>query len=412
MWRIVRLFLLFCLILPVGALAKSGHEHVSDMLSVIFEDSGIRSPQVRSCLYEFTRTIDNFEVIKSLPLGEHGHRLYGHWGYSDSIPFNRNPLKEMLAKIAATEGQAAADAAKDRIIQAWRADVLKLENLSARMLGVSGRTAKGFAGILYDIHLLGDYTGVKLDALQNVEALKDDLAKNINRLYGNNSQGAKEIIRNLDLAYKSGSPTSPARAAENMLAYFSKSGDFRKSLRAVLSRDKYIASILKEPVLANFSKAKTVDAIRKNVQKQTASKFMLCPALLQNGKLLVAAESGAGAALVMFAVEGGMHTWEFMKGDILKPEYVEKITRAAINGAAVGGATAVMVILGSNPAGLAVIGVATGVYVAVDKVQQIYREAKKSGYLNKNDLAIFGIPADSVMDIAVESRNPFDFSTW
>lgn len=197
---------------------------MADMLSIVFENSNAKSPQVRSFLYEFTKTIDNFEVVKSLPLGKDGHRLYGHWGYSDSIPFNKQPLKGMLERIASTEGQAAAYAAKERIIRAWRTDVATMENLSSKLLGVQGRAAKGFAGILYDIHLLGDYSGAKLDALQNIEALKADLVKNINRLFGNHSSVTQEIVKGLDTAYKAGSTS--AEKATNMLDSLSGPASF------------------------------------------------------------------------------------------------------------------------------------------------------------------------------------------
>lgn len=130
---------LFFFFAPVLCFAKSGSDHVADMLSVVFDNANIKSPKVRSSLYEFTKTIDNFKIVKALPLGKDGHRLYGHWGYSDSIPFNKEPLKGMLERIASTEGHEAATAAKERIIRAWRADVANMENLSAKILGVQGR---------------------------------------------------------------------------------------------------------------------------------------------------------------------------------------------------------------------------------------------------------------------------------
>lgn len=404
------IFLFSFLFFPTFSLAKSGSEHVADMLSMVFNSSNIRAPEVRSSLYEFTKLIDNFEIVRALPLGPDGHRLYGHWGYSDSIPFNREPLKGMLDKIALTKGKEAAEAAKEKIIHAWRKDVAKMEELSARLLGVRGRAAKGFAGLLYDVHLLGDYSGAKLGALQNCEALMNDLIKNINRIFGNHSSQSRQIIKALEAAYASGE--APAERAARMLEYLSGSQEFRTAFQYLLGQERFLASILKAPQLSEVKGIKSIKDLKRLVRSQVKSAVRMSPALIHNGKILVPMEAGVGAGFLVFTVDSAVPTWQFMKGNILKPEFMERITQAVINGTGVGAATAVMVILGANPAGLVVAGIATGTYIAIDKMQQVYRENKNSKYLTKDDLMIFGIQPDSILDIPVDESIPLNFDKW
>lgn len=401
---------LFLLLTPALGFAKSGSEHVADMLSTVFDNANVRSPEVRSALYEFTKTIDNFEIVKALPLGKDGHRLYGHWGFSDSIPFNKEPLKGMLERMASTEGQAAANDAKEKIIRAWRSDVTAMENLSARILGVQGRAAKGFAGILYDIHLLGDYSGVKLDALQDVNALKADLVKNVNRLFGNNSSTSTNIINGIEKAYRAGG--TAAAKSESMLNFLSRSGEFKSSFQTLLQNERFIGTLIKTPSITQIEGVKSPGELKRIAQSRVGSDIKVAPGLIQNGKLLVALESGTGAGLVTFVIDAGVPSWQYAKGDILKPEFKEKISEAAINGASVGGATAVMVCLGANPAGFAVLGVALGTYLIVDKAQQIYREHKSKSYLTREDLLAFGIPPDSVLDIPIDPGNIMNVKNW
>lgn len=316
----------------------------------------------------------------------------------------------MLERIASTSGRKAADAARQRMIQAWRQDVAKMEDISARMLGVRGRTAKGFAGILYDVHLMGDYSGEKLGALQDIEALKNDLIKNVNRVFGNHSAQSGDIIRGLDAAFKSGATASGK--SERMLAFLSESDEFRVEFQKLLKRERFLASILKVPEITELKSGKTAKDIERLARTRTGSDVRVVPALVRDGRLLVSLESGAGAGFLVFAVDAAAPSWQYAHGEILKPEYRERIVQAAINGAGVGGATAVMVILGANPAGLAVIGVATGAYIAIDKLQQVYRENRNAVYLTKADLLAFGIPFDSVLDVAIDKGIPLNLDNW
>ena len=54
------------------------------------------------------------------------------------------------------------------------------------------------SGILYDAHLLHDYTGEFSEALQDVKLVRRDILKNLHRMFGKNSDYVKEIERAID----------------------------------------------------------------------------------------------------------------------------------------------------------------------------------------------------------------------
>ncbi len=161
------------------AYAMAGREHAGDMVEVLTGDRSARVPDLRAMCVDFSATIDNFKVIKGIPVGLEGHRVYGHWGFSGDIPFNKPPLSEILQRVESgvlqrggtpAEAQSARAAVKAKIIEAWKRDVANLIRLVEAETGLTGIQAKGLAGLFYDIHLLGDWSGIKLASLQSYAA--------------------------------------------------------------------------------------------------------------------------------------------------------------------------------------------------------------------------------------------------
>ena len=122
-------------------------------------------------------------------------------------------------------------------------------------------------------------------------------------------------------------------------------------------------------------------------------------ALLPDGRLWAAYRVGAESGILVFAIEAGTATYEYFRGDCLAPEYELKITDAAINGMSVGTATAVAVALGVTPGGFVLLGIATGAYMLTDCAQTQWHEAQERRFLNREDLAQFGIKLQSPLEI-------------
>ena len=65
---------------------------------------------------------------------------------------------------------------------------------------------------------------------------------------------------------------------------------------------------------------------------------------------------------MIIVVEGGIASYKYIKGSILKPEFEEKMIDAAIKGATVGSAVGVAILLGATLARFIVFAVSSGVY--------------------------------------------------
>lgn len=391
-----------------------GAEHASDMAQAIMGGGGA---ELNRLLQEFSKTVDNFEVVRGVPVGNAGHRVYGHWGFSDSIPFDRGELKGVLDRIEASGGEAAREAAKERIRIAWRHDVNKLVDITRRLSGLDGRAAHGLAGLLYDIHLLGDWQGVKVSSLQGVEHILVDIEKNINRMFGNHSRASRDAIRALksgvSLAQKVCGQSSPCVAAYVLKSL--KEGEvLRPHLASLLSRKSSVNSFFINPKGVELVRLpNSLQAYRQAAEKSGAKVASVLPGvLLPDGRLLVALKTGASSGGIAFAVDAAGASYQYLKGDILKHEYQRELVCAALNGSAVGGGTAVAVLLGATPAGLVVVGVGVGAYLAMDTVQRKWLERRDRALLSLEDLKMVGIPADSPLDLEVAHGIPLNVENW
>lgn len=121
----------------------------------------------------------------SLPSGN--HRLIGHWGFSGAIPFNKEPYKTALAPYP-----------KEKVIKLWQNFVQEEIRRTMEHTGLPKRQAQGLVGVIYDIHLLGDYSTKYTDPLPPPKYVEKDLSKNLSRLLGNNDSLRREIKAEFD----------------------------------------------------------------------------------------------------------------------------------------------------------------------------------------------------------------------
>lgn len=123
-------------------------------------------------------------MMKNIP----NHRFMGHWGWSGDIP------EEVFTR-AKAQG-----VSKDQIISVWRRIHKETVDIVMQKTGLPAKQADALAGLLYDTHLLHDYTGHFSDALQKPDLIRKDLIKNLHRLLGNNSTFVKQLEQELNAA--------------------------------------------------------------------------------------------------------------------------------------------------------------------------------------------------------------------
>lgn len=416
-WRHIGSVLLTVLILSIAdpLLASSGSEHAGDMLKVLLGE-GNNDAEVRATLREFTKTIDNFKVIKGIPVGNAGHRVYGHWGFAAEIPFEHGELKEALARIADLEGNEARLAAIEKIRAAWQEDAKHLIKLSEQLVGMDGRAARGLAGLLYDIHLLGDWQGKKLASLQDTKAIFSDLEKCMHRLFGNNSKAARDLVPYLHNAIETSlniCKHAPDCATQSVMNALKNAPSFRGHLANLLQYRASTSGILFNPVTKIVEHPQSMASYAAAARQQGLKVATVQPGLLlPNNRLLVAGKNGAASGLFVFAVDGGIAGYNYMSGNILKPEFGREITKAAITGTTVAGSVAVAVVLGATPGGIAVLAVGAGAYIIVDSAVQIWHQKMDQKYLSVEDLSMLGIAIDSPLEITIDQSIPLNIKNW
>jgi len=282
-------------------------EHAREMLEVLTgKPKYVREAALRSMFEELSTTIDNFEVIKGVPIGKGEHRVYGHWGFAGSIPFNEEPLKGILGKL----DSAARKEAKNRISNAWKKDVNKLIKTVREHTGLPRTQAKGLAGLFYDIHLLGDWKTTKVDALQKPRKIKADILKNLHRLLGNRSNLVNEIGEELKQALKHCTSGDEHCEAKEIVEVLKKSDQLREKLADLVEE--------KAPLLA---KALRSNAVWKTVLTIYYAHERLLGRLPQSLKVPV--KAGTLTALL----SGLQHTWNFLNDEEEAVEALVAVTQ-------------------------------------------------------------------------------------
>ena len=171
-----------------GLFAKSfsgSSGHANDIYGV-FED--VRGDNFKLLVKEISQGVDSSSIQGSFPQrflekfpdfkpGYAGHRVLGHWGFEGSIPFNDEPWKSALQKYPRAE-----------VAGIWRQFVEDITQKTMRSIpGLDYKAAKGLTGIIYNTHVLGDWSTTMTDPLAHPELIRQDIIKNLHRLFGNNS---------------------------------------------------------------------------------------------------------------------------------------------------------------------------------------------------------------------------------
>lgn len=390
---------------------KFGHE--MDFKSTLESLDGENFDEL---IKKISQTIDQelpgeIRKTKSNSVKMKNHRYFGHWGFEGDILFNKEPYKTYLSQFP-----------RQDVIRIWQETINGLTDEAIQRTGLPRRQAKALVGIIYNTHLLGDWkpdakTNRVLEPLQDPKLIKQDIVKNLHRLFGNNSNLVKQIEAELG-AIKTRNPQLYADEVLRVLKKFPIGKQIylvygehlsKHGIKYVAIVDSSILNIIEKPTFSRLHKTVNrfsdyddlVKAMRKTSPNQN---IRVRPGLLTpTGKLIVGLSEGAVGGVAVFATDAGMSGYHYLKGNILKPEFERQIQDAAIKGTTVAGASAVAVFLIPNPAGIIIIGVAAAAYIATDSALQSWHRYQDGKYLNRSDLTAFGIEMDSILDVPNDS---------
>lgn len=344
------------------------------------------------------------------------HRVLGHgWTLDGAIP--KETLKFLESTFPGKRGE---------IIDVWAQYVKRVKEISRTITGLPPAQADAFAAMLHDIHLLGDLEpgNVVTKYVLSPKDIAKHFSKQSRILFRNRPELAHAIEKSLkNITRLNLTDDVMARAIIDALAEC-KVGDklhlahpgmkIPYSEKWVASAEKKVASRLFErvPGVGDSTEGKTYR--RRGLRQKDFAKTadinprkpsrVLAPGLLTaDGRLMVSLKAGASDGLVVFAIEAGIATYSYAKGNINNPEYQEKLVDAAIKGTSVGSAVAVSVLLGAGPGGWVVLAVGIGAYEISDFAVNSWRMSQKQKYLTFEDLQPFGIVPETTLDLKLET---------
>lgn len=415
------------LISPVSvqvALSLPGNQHASEMASIF-------SPTTAEALFpmakEFSRIIDaTDERIFKVSPGK--HRIYGHWGFSGSIPFEvEGPLKDYLDK--QFPDSASRQREKIRIVEIWRNDNARMVNLVERWTGLPTRKAKSVAAIMYDIHLLGDYTTSELSSLQKFAVIEDDLIKNMEAFCGKESAIELQArLKQIKATHKT-DLTSRSREIRRVMAQNSHlEAKLPKTVRSYLVIDQTMNrwSSLNGRIPRRFQTTATAGAVAAifssipNGFKVFNGEISLGEALLNVGKdtgnavisltvsdaivtrvgnkigIQAAIGSGTGlasaggaalnAGVATFIFDEGQVVWDFAAGNITQEEFFKQTGYAVLKSGGSAATAYGTVAIGFSAGGPAFMVVTIGSYVLISYGIEKFEQFQANKYVGIDEV--------------------------
>lgn len=331
------------------------------------------------------------------------HRILGHgWTLNDSIP------KDVLEKLEVQyPGQ------KDKIINVWRKHVTTTINKTMSLTGLPKSQATALAGILYDIHLLGDWEpgNIITEHLLSPEDIKKNLVKNSKELFKNNNKIAPEIEQKLSKVLQANKGKKPAIIAQQLsdeLARLDLGGKLHntwgKHLKIKYSSARAETAATKQTKrLALRSSKQKINSLKASKQPLIKSDFIqkkVFPAIINRaGNLCVFMETPTGMTVIAISIETGIALYQHLQGDISWGELEKKVIESAIKGTSVGLASAIAITLGATPGGLAVIAISFATY----EITNLCIEICTPAHLSPEDLKAFAVDMDSILEIATNT---------
>ena len=311
--------------------------HYKDFIGVF---NGYGDKPFQDLSYSISEGIDSKlpvmfrERIGSIP---GNHRVLGHgWALNDAIP--RQTLDYLCQTYPGKEKE---------IIDIWRTFAKQITGDAVSTTGLPTKQANAFASLLYDIHLLGDVEpdNKLIDLVLSPKSIVRNINKDSRILFQNNPQYADLIQRRLFLVMRQMKGKNPQVTAQILMDELHRlhMGDMLKntwgntfkpeySIDRVIAANERLAQRTLQRVPGSQEQKLAITrpmAKKSDFYQKRADGKMLHPGFLAcDGRLLLAVKEGSKTALVVFAVEGGIASYQYFHGDILKQSYPIKIFQA------------------------------------------------------------------------------------
>ena len=182
--KLVLLLFLHCLLFSGGAQGKDFYSPEGGHKKDYEECLGIsEAPEAfYNCLKTFSDQIDEVKEVRSY-LNQNfkgftvpDHRYLFHWGFNDD-PKKSEPLQQ---RVKMPKWELSDEEMKELFKYLVRKQGERNRNMIGaieRGTGLPREQSRAIATILYDVHILGDFTGKKIRALLNIQRVTQDIIK-------------------------------------------------------------------------------------------------------------------------------------------------------------------------------------------------------------------------------------------
>ncbi|WP_319202168.1 hypothetical protein [uncultured Ilyobacter sp.] len=424
--RNVTLIIFHLIILRFSLALPSNQEHANIFIEHYGFSSG-NNKELRLAAKNISSIVDDINKIPfgdvSKKFGVEGHRNWGHWGFSGSIPFERNEYLQNLIKEGVT---------KQEIVSAWRNQVDAMTDEVIKYTGLPRKQAKAFAGLIYSDHILMDYLDSKTSALQDIKYIHDDIIKNTSAIFGKESVQAKNIENGLrkipkkfvtkeNIVRSTIKTIEKENLGEKMGEIYSKNFQDHKIKLAtkelVKKNEPQQKSFSKKEVARNaafvagfistvgngwkvYNEEREIEEAIINVAEDTGTTYAavyVSEGIIEKvgEKYVVTALTKDGVnistKLIGTSLNYGLATFIFdetrtiyylSKGKISLNEFTEDTVKAGVRAAITGGAATCAVALGIVPGGAVVTAISIGGYIVADAGIKKYESALAQSYFD------------------------------
>ena len=158
------------------------------------------------------------EIKKDFPSfrpGGYGHRIFFHWGFN-ADPRRYEPLRIQVRNTLPEDQQ---KAFYEKVLEEQKRRNRKVISMVGRTFGIEGEPARALATLIFDIHLLADYTTENTSPLPSLITMKRDIQnQGFSRLLiASEQKRFPEIRRDLESAMLKNSDRDRAIALFNVI---------------------------------------------------------------------------------------------------------------------------------------------------------------------------------------------------
>ena len=150
----------------------------------------------------------------------------------------------------------------------------------------------------------------------------------------------------------------------------------------------------------------------QNIAKSINKEAIAVPAILtKDNKIIMSIKNGVYSGLAVLTIDSAISSYDYIKGNIYSSEFERLIINNTIKASSISAVEGLVMFIIPSPHGLIILGAGIGTYILVDKALETYKYYKEKHFLNADDLKVYGIEMDSILEIN-DNNVPLNIDKW